>query len=162
MAYKAKLKQVLPFPALLVIFFGLSYGSLFSQSTSTQKAVSPVLHGDAAHPAKTLGWVDTQLYFGLGPADSPEKGVSEAAWRDFLDKEVTPRFPAGLSVMDVYGQWQGKKEMSPERIRSKMLIIDYPRTPENADRIEAIRAAWKQKTGDQSVLKVTKPADVSF
>jgi Protein of unknown function (DUF3574) len=157
MANRTKLKQLLPFAALLVIFLGLSYRSLSSQATA-----SATLHGDAAHPAKTLGWVDTQLYFGLGPADSPEKGVSEAAWRDFLDKEVTPRFPAGLSVMDVYGQWQGKKEKSPERIRSKMLIVDYPGTPENAARIEAIRAAWKQQTGDQSVLKVTKPADVSF
>ena len=65
-------------------------------------------------------------------------------------------------VVDVYGQWQGKNQQTPERIRSKMLIIDYPQTPENAARIEAIRAAWKQKTGDQSVLKVTQPADVSF
>jgi hypothetical protein len=30
-----------------------------------------------AHPAKTQGWVDTQLYFGLGPADDASKGVSE-------------------------------------------------------------------------------------
>jgi hypothetical protein len=43
-----------------------------------------------------------------------------------------------------------------------MLIIDYPATAENAIRVEAIRAAWKQRTGDQSVLKVTQPADVSF
>ena len=43
-----------------------------------------------------------------------------------------------------------------------MLIIDYPDTQENRDKIDAIRAAWKQKTGDQSVLRVTEPADVSF
>jgi len=43
-----------------------------------------------------------------------------------------------------------------------MLIILYPDSPENRARIEAIRAAWKQKTGDQSVLRVTEPADVSF
>ncbi len=106
--------------------------------------------------------MDTRLYFGLGPADAPDKGVSEAAWRAFLDKEVTPRFPAGLSVVDVYGQWQGKDEKAPERIRSKELIIDYPATAENAAKIQAIRVAWKAKTGDQSVMKVTEPADVSF
>jgi Protein of unknown function (DUF3574) len=152
-----KLKQFLPFTVLLVLLLGVSYRSFSSQSTP-----SPTLHGDAAHPAKTQGWVDTQLYFGLGPADAPEKGVSEAAWRDFLDKEVTSRFPAGLSVVDVYGQWQGKNQTTPERIRSKMLIIDYPGTADNDRRIDAIRAAWKQKTGDQSVMKVTQPADVSF
>ena len=43
-----------------------------------------------------------------------------------------------------------------------MLIIDYPGTADNNRRIEAIRAAWKQKTGDQSVMKVTQPAEVSF
>jgi Protein of unknown function (DUF3574) len=152
-----KLKHFLPFAVLLALLLGLSY-----RSFSTQSAPSPTLHGDAAHPAKTQGWVDTHLYFGLGPADAPEKGVSEAAWRDFLDKEVTPRFPDGLSVVDVYGQWRGKQETVPERERSKMLIIDYPATPANAAKIEAIRTAWKQLTHSQSVLKVTQPADVSF
>jgi len=152
-----KLKQFLSIALLLALLIGVSYRSFSSQS-----APSPTLHGDTAHPAKTQGWVDTHLYFGLGPADAPERGVSEAAWRDFLDKEVTSRFPAGLSVVDVYGQWQGKEEKVPERIRSKMLIIDYLGTADNDRRIEAIRAAWKQKTGDQSVMKVTQPADVSF
>jgi hypothetical protein len=129
---------------------------------SASAAVAPTLQGDSAHPGQTSGWVDTKLYFGLGPADHPEQGVSEAQWREFLDKEVTPRFPNGLSVLDVYGQWQGKNENSPERLRSKLLIIETPDNAENRAKIDAIRAAWKQRTGDQSVLKVTEPADVSF
>ena len=123
---------------------------------------APTLTGDTAHPARTQGWVDTRLYFGLGPADHPETGVSEAAWRAFLDKEVTPRFPNGLSVLDVYGQWQSKQASTPERLRSKLLVIDYPDSAENRGKIEAIRSAWKQMTGDQSVMRVTEPADVSF
>ncbi len=123
---------------------------------------APTLQGDPAHPGNTKGWVDTRLYFGLGLADHPEQGISEQDWRGFLDKEVTPLFPSGLSVLDVYGQWQGKTETAPERLRSKMLIIYYPDSPENRDKIAAIRTAWKQKTGDQSVLEVTEPADVSF
>jgi Protein of unknown function (DUF3574) len=123
---------------------------------------TPTLHGDPAHPAHTQTWVDTRLYFSLGPADDPTQGLTEAQWRDFLDKEVTPRFPDGLSVLDVYGQWQGKQQKSPGRERSKMLVIDYPATPANAAKIEAIRTAWKQRTHAQSVLKVTQPADVSF
>jgi hypothetical protein len=134
---------------------------------SAQSQTAATLQGDPAHPPATHGWVDTRLYFGLGPAGAPGKGVTAAAWRDFLDQEVTPRFPAGFSVLDVYGQWQSKPnhdqpKPTPERIRSKMLIIDYPATPDNEARVEAIRAAWKQRTGDQSVLKVTQPADVSF
>ncbi len=123
---------------------------------------APTLTGDPAHPDRTSGWVDTRLYFGLGPADHPDQGVSEARWREFLDREVTPRFPDGLSVADLYGQWQSKGQATPERLRSKVLIIDYPDTPENRGKIEAIRAAWKAITHDQSVMRVTQPADVSF
>ena len=142
----------------------LLFASALSGSPSlfAQASPGPTLHGDRAHPAHGAHWVDTRLYFGLGPADAPDAGVGEAAWRDFLDKEVTPRFPSGLSVVDVYGQWQGKAGTKVERIRSKMLIIDYPATVENAAKVEAIRVAWKKLTGDQSVLKETQPADVSF
>jgi hypothetical protein len=121
-----------------------------------------VRHGGATHPAQAQGWVDTRLYFGLGPADQPQQGISEQAWREFLDREVTPRFPDGLSVLDVYGQWQGAQPSSPERLRSKLLVIDHADTAENRAKIEAIRTAWKRRTGDQSVLRVTQPADVSF
>jgi hypothetical protein len=117
---------------------------------------------DPAHPAQTTGWVETRLYFGIGPAATQDAGPSEARWRDFLDSEITPRFPAGLSVVEVYGQWQGRGQTTPSRERSKMLIVDYPATQENAALIEAIRTAWKRRTHAQSVLKVTQPADVSF
>jgi len=145
----------------LVVAFPLGCAE-HRQAGPTAGAAAPTLTGDPAHPGTTKGWVDTKLYFGLGLADRPEQGVSEADWRSFLDREVSTRFPSGLSVVDVYGQWQGKNRHAPERLRSKMLIIDYPDTEENRAKIEAIRTAWKQKTGDQSVMRVTEPADVSF
>jgi uncharacterized protein YceK len=124
-------------------------------------AASSTLAGDAAHPASTTGWVRTELYFGLG-LEGTNSGVDEAGWRAFLDHEVTSRFPDGLSVVDVYGQWQGKGQALPERLRSKLLLLMYPDTPAHRADVEAIRAAWKAKTGDQSVLRVTQPAEVSF
>ncbi len=130
-------------------------------ATSGPRAVAAAV-GDPAHPARATGWVDTRLYFGLGPADRPGKGISDAVWREFLDREVTPRFPDGLSVIDVYGQWRDAGAPAPERLRSRLLVIDYPDTPANRARIEAIRTAWKQRTGDRSVLRVTVPAEVSF
>jgi hypothetical protein len=149
---------------LLVAVLSLAVSGCANQNAGAPAATvtAPTLSGDPAHPGQTAGWVDTKLYFGLGLADRPEKGVSEAQWREFLDKEVTPRFPDGLSVVDVYGQWQGVKQTAPEHLRSKMLIVDYPDTQQNRDKIEAVRAAWKKMTGDQSVLRVTQPVDVSF
>lgn len=131
-----------------------------------------MLAGDPAHPASTSHWVDTRLYFELGPyaaAGSQRSAdghrhwpVNEAEWLGFLDREVTPRFPDGLSVQDVYGQWKGVHDAVPNRGRSKVLLIDYPDTAANRARILAIRSAWKQWTGEQSVLQVTIPAEVSF
>jgi len=150
-----------PVSLTLVLAMALA-GCTHTPARPASQIAAPTLSGDAAHPGQTSGWVDTKLYFGLGPTDQPEKGISEAKWREFLDAQVTPRFPSGLSVVDVYGQWQGKQQTSPSRLRSKMLIIDYPDTQENRDKVEAIRLAWKQQTGDQSVLRVTEPVDVSF
>jgi len=149
---------------LLVSLFAVALAACAHRpiGPSSRTSAAPTLTGDAAHPGHTAGWVDARLYFGLGPADHPDQGVTETRWRNFLDREVTPRFPDGLSVLDVYGQWQGKEESAPERLRSKVLIIDYQDSEENRTKIDAIRAAWKQMTGDQSVMRVTQPADVSF
>src|SRR5436190_20199554 len=43
-----------------------------------------------------------QLFFGRDVQG--RAAVSEDEWRMFLDQEVTPRFPAGFSVSDIYGQ----------------------------------------------------------
>ena len=146
----------------VALFAALLSGCAHTRTSSTPATAPATLSGDPSHPGQTKGWVDTKLYFGLGLADHPDNGVSEAQWRDFLDKEVTSRFPSGLSVVDVYGQWLSKGQATPERLRSKMLIIDYPDSAENRGKIDGIRAAWKRLTGDQSVLRVTEPADVSF
>lgn len=142
----------LPLVALL-----LAVSSLPAQTHTTA-----TLHGDPSHPPHATRWLDTRLYFGLGPASDPSRGATEAQWQDFLDHEVTPRFPAGLSVLDIYGQWQGVTQSAPERERTKLLIVEYPNTRDNNAKVEAIRLAWKQRTHAQSVLKVTQPADVSF
>lgn len=130
-------------------------------SAARAAPVAATLQGDTAHPDATRGWVRTELYFGLGRADARD-GVDEAAWREFLDKEVTPRFPSGLTVVDAYGQWQGKQQAQPERLRSKIVVLLYPDSPAARASVDAIRSAWKAKTGDQSVLRVSQPADVSF
>ena len=120
------------------------------------------LQGDASHPGQAQNWVRTELYFATGPAEDLEKGVDEAGWRAFLDREISTRFASGLSVFDIYGQWQDQGAPAPERLRSKVVVLLHESNAANDAKIEQIRSAWKAVTGDLSVLRVTQPADVSF
>lgn len=148
--------------SIMSLIVGLLLLSGCITGPAPQAAVTATLHGDPAHPAETRGWVRTELYFGTGPADQPEQGVSEVKWREFLDREVSSRFPSGLSVFDIYGQWRDQGAAKPERLRSKVIVLLYQDGAQPRADIEAIRLAWKRATGDQSVLRVTLPADVSF
>jgi hypothetical protein len=148
--------------AILIVVACTLVWHVWTLRAQSRAAATPPLSGDPAHPTQATNWVDTRLYFGLAPDGDTRRASSDAQWQEFLDREVTPRFPAGLSVIDVNGQWQGIGNPAPVHVRTKLLIIDYPNTAENIAKIEDIRTAWKQRTHDQSVLKVTQPADVSF
>lgn len=111
-------------------------------------------------------WLRAELYFGVGAVSAngaeADADAHEKRWREFLDREVTPRFPDGLSVYDIYGQWHSQRHTDIERLHSKELMMLYRDTPQHKADIEAIRSAWKKETGDESVLLVTQPAEVSF
>ena len=100
-----------------------------------------------------------QLFFGRSIGDAP--AVSEAAFRAFVDQEISPRFPDGLTVLDGGGQWRGKEDR-PIREASKVVMIVLPNGREASDRIEAVREAYKAKFHQESVLLVTAAACVSF
>ncbi|PTT24762.1 DUF3574 domain-containing protein [Pseudomonas sp. HMWF021] len=127
----------------------------------THDPASSTLQGDATRPAQAQ-WIRTELYFSVGTVDGKEGAVSPARWREFLDKEVTSRFPDGFTVLDAYGQWRDHGAKEPERLSTKVIVILHENSPKNAANIEAIRLAYKRITGDLSVLRLSQPADVSF
>lgn len=128
----------------------------------TPAIVTATLQGDAARPAEATHWLKCELYFGIGAFGAPDDGAGEMRWLAFLDREVTPRFPDGLTVLDAYGQWRGHPNEEPSRLRSKMLVILCEDTAANRSSIEAIRKAFKAATHDKSVLLATEHVDVSF
>ncbi|MCU1774294.1 DUF3574 domain-containing protein [Pseudomonas sp. 13B_3.2_Bac1] len=130
-------------------------------SVHTKDPTSSTLQGDATRPAQAQ-WIRTELYFSVGTVDGKEGAVSPARWREFLDKEVTSRFPDGFTVFDAYGQWRDHGAKEPERLSTKVIVILHENNPQNAGNIEAIRLAYKRITGDLSVLRLSQPADVSF
>ena len=88
--------------------------------------------------------------------------VSEAQWERFVDREITPRFPDGLTVFDARGQWRDEKRNRIVREPSKIVTIVLPGKPEDAARLAEIAEAYKKRFRQQSVGVVLRPACVSF
>lgn len=107
----------------------------------------------------TQAMTKVELFFGgdVGAVG----GVSEADWQNFLATEVTPRFPDGFSVADIYGQWRGPMGRI-ESERSKTLIVILPDAASRAAQIESLRAAYKTRFRQQSVLLVETPVCAGF
>jgi hypothetical protein len=89
-------------------------------------------------------------------------GKSDARWRQFLAREVTPRFPDGLTVYETYGQWRDPQRNVIVRERSRVLRIIVPADAPAPDKIDAVAAAYKAQFSQKSVGIVTRPACVSF
>ena len=100
-----------------------------------------------------------QLFFGRNIGSKP--GVSEAAFAKFVDEELTPRFPDGLTVLDGGGQWRGP-ENKLIRESAKIVLIVLPQRGDSIERVEAARAAYKTRFNQESVVLITQPGCVSF
>jgi hypothetical protein len=100
-----------------------------------------------------------QLFFGRDIVGRAM--LTEEEWRRFLDEEVTPRFPAGFSVADVYGQYRNAAGQIA-REQSKELRIVIPGGASDEAKLSAIRDAYKRRFNQESVLLVQSPVCVGF
>ncbi len=101
----------------------------------------------------------TELFFGLSKPTGPE--VTEEEFQDFVDTEVTPRFPDGLTIFTGKGQF---KDSTGNIIQegSKVLILLYPFSQKGNRAVEQIRKAYKDLFQQESVLRVDEVMCVSF
>jgi hypothetical protein len=106
-----------------------------------------------------LAYSRLELLFGLGKPGGGE--VSEEEWRAFVESEVTPRFPDGLTVLAGYGQWRGRSGAIAKE-PSRVLLIWYRRTDRSDADIEAVRQAYKARFGQESVMRVDGISCASF
>ena len=100
-----------------------------------------------------------ELVFGMSRKGRPD--IAEAEWRLFLDREVTPRFPDGLTVLSGDGQWRSPAGVAVKE-PARLLLIWIRPTADLGDRIEAVRTAWKQAHAQDSVLKAEGASCVAF
>lgn len=116
--------------------------------------------GPVGCPPAARAQLTAEMLFGRNIGD--RLGVSEAAWSRFVDAEVTPRFPAGLTIVDARGQWRDTGHGRIVREPSKLLIVVADDTAESRDRLAAIADAYKRQFRQQAVATVLRPACVSF
>jgi hypothetical protein len=99
------------------------------------------------------------LFFGRDIGD--QLGVSDADFARFVDEELTPRFPNGLTVLDATGQW--RSAAGPiVREPSKVVVLALSGRIGGEDRIDAVRAAYKRRFSQEAVMVVTQPACLGF
>ena len=109
-------------------------------------------------PSSAIGMSRLELLFGRGKPDG--SSVTDAEWKAFLDAEVTPLFPDGLTVLDGYGQWREGGAIKSEQ--SIVLVIWHTSAVGDEAKIEAIRTSYKQRFLQQSVMRVDGASCVSF
>lgn len=109
-------------------------------------------------PAGLKPLTSAELYFGLS---IPGGGiVSETDWQRFVDEEITPRFPDGLTITDAKGQWKDRSGIVREP--SKRLFVVIAGKPAEATKLDAIRTAYRTRFRQESVLLVETPVCGSF
>ena len=123
----------------------------------SQRVAGAVAGPPCQAPARAM--VRTEMLFGASRPDG--RTVSDAEWVDFLDNDVTPRFPAGLTVLRGHGQWRGG-DGGLVREQSRVLVIWHEPTDRTETDIEAIRAAYKRRFDQESVMRVESVSCVSF
>ena len=104
-------------------------------------------------------YVEYQLFFGRSTADGREVGDEE--WAAFLAEVVTPRFPAGLTVLDAAGQWRDDSG-TIQRERSKVLWILAAPGAETLRLIDEISREYERRYNQDAVLRVHGTACASF
>lgn len=142
--------------AVLAVGTPVAYATLGNGShAASQSAPSGVA-------ARGKAYIETRLFFGT---ERPDGGpdVTDQQFLSFIDEEVTPRFPRGLTIQDGRGQWRDSHG-AIERERSYELILLYPATEARLrdEQIERIRNAYENAYAQDSVARLEERTTADF
>lgn len=129
------------------------------------KALTVLTAAAGALPAAAEPCVDplkpmlrAELFFGRTIGD--RFGVTDRLWQNFIDREMTPRFPGGFTVIDGKGQW--REEDAILREASKIVILITPDSADARARIAAATNAYIKQFKQKSVGLVTQAICAAF
>jgi hypothetical protein len=119
---------------------------------ATGAAASPAACSTGLHRAMTA-----EIFFGRDESGA----VSDADWGLFVNAEVTPRFPAGLAVADVYGQ---RRDLAGHFARepSRAVLLLLTGAPDENQKLDLLRNAYAARFHQDAVLEIEPQACVAF
>jgi hypothetical protein len=88
-------------------------------------------------------------------ARAPKK-PSEKELTRFMQQEVTPRFPDGVTVVDGGAQWKGAENQMIRDAAKVVLLVLPPR--DGHQRVEAVRTAYRVRFRQDSVVILPPPS----
>ena len=98
-------------------------------SSLSRAPSAPTRNRPTAAPARSRGR-SRELLFGRNIGG--RLGVSEAQWGRFVDREISPRFPDGLTVLDAKGEWRDTARNTIVHEPSKLVEIVLPGKDDDA------------------------------
>ena len=87
--------------------------------------------------------------------------ISEQQFAEFLSQEVTPAFPAGMTVYDAYGQMQHSSGEIVKQ-KTKVVVLVHKSSKADDDAINRITTAYRSKFGNPQIMLLTKQVKPVF
>ncbi|MFD9305925.1 DUF3574 domain-containing protein [Streptomyces sp. NPDC060048] len=109
----------------------------------------PALVGAALDTQVGEPYQETRLYFGTERPGRPP--VGEREFMGFLEREITPAFPEGLTLQDGRGQWQRDGKVIREISYEVVLLYPEKEAEDRSARVERIRRAYEERFQQDSV-----------
>jgi len=144
----------------------MSRRAVWTAALTTWAAIAACAGGAAQGPAPVVRcevgdstMVRDVLYFGRSrPAGGT---VSDAEWQAFLSEVVTPRFPAGLTVVAATGQWRGENG-TVEQEQSEIMTLFHAGDDAARRGVEEVMAEYKRRFQQEAVLRERTPSCTRF
>lgn len=139
----------------------IMFGALLAWTIILGDAPAAPLQGAEPAPTTTavIEWIKTELYFGRDIPGGHE--VSRKEWNEFLDQVITPKFPAGLTVLESYGQM--RHAAGPiEKQSTWVVLLVHPKDAASDKAIQEVIAAYRQKFNNAQVMQLSLPVTARF
>lgn len=111
---------------------------------------------DQPCPKGLTAVTEFRLFFGLAHADG--RTLTEEQWQEFLADTITPRFRAGLTVLDARGQWltpAGVIEREPVKLLIGSVSSD---AAAGMKLVDEISRAFQERFNQDPVYRMSNPA----